>query len=112
MVRSRRRRYCLQTGLATASSARSRALDKPGFIVAAAGQLIFAWYMAAPGRGMSALLRRLGDVEQRVMPRGGTRATRWATSPSVHPLLALIVTLAAWRNWCRLVRRGSIRVHR
>jgi hypothetical protein len=92
--------------LTTASNALTRA-GQTWFIVAATGQLIFAWYMAAL-YGMSALR---GDWEtwNKVMPRG------WNVGDSVgnvaifiHLLLALVVTLAGLAQLVPAVRRRAV----
>ncbi len=96
--------------LTTASNALARA-GQTWCIVAATGQLIFAWYMAAL-YGMSALR---GDWEtwNKVMPRG------WNAGDSVgnvaifiHLLLALVVTLAGLAQLVPAVRRAAPSVHR
>jgi len=96
--------------LTTASNALTRA-GQTWFIVAATGQLIFAWYMAAL-YGMSALR---GDWEtwNKVMPRGWNAGdTVGNIAIFVHLLLALVVTLAGLAQLLPAVRRAAPSVHR
>ncbi|MBL8311870.1 MAG: DUF2306 domain-containing protein [Burkholderiales bacterium] len=96
--------------LSTAANALARA-GQSWFIVAAAGQLIFAWYMAAL-YGMSALR---GDwaTWNKVMPRGWNEGdTVGNVAIFVHLLLALIVTLAGLAQLVPAIRRAAPRVHR
>ncbi len=96
--------------LTTASNALARA-GQTWFIVAATGQLIFAWYMAAL-YGMSALR---GDWEtwNKVMPRGWNAGdTVGNIAIFVHLLLALVVTLAGLAQLLPAVRRAAPSVHR
>lgn len=99
-----------QANLATASNALARA-GQTWFIVAATGQLIFAWYMAAL-YGMSALR---GDwaTWNKVMPRGWNEGdTVGNVAIVVHLLLALIVTLAGLAQLVPAIRRAAPQVHR
>lgn len=99
-----------QANLATASNALARA-GQTWFIVAATGQLIFAWYMAAL-YGMSALR---GDwaTWNKVMPRGWNEGdTVGNVAIIVHLLLALIVTLAGLAQLVPAIRRAAPQVHR
>jgi len=96
--------------LTTASNALTRA-GQTWFIVAATGQLIFAWYMAAL-YGLSALR---GDWEtwNKVMPRGWNAGdTVGNIAIFVHLLLALVVTLAGLAQLLPAVRRAAPSVHR
>ncbi|HOB01825.1 DUF2306 domain-containing protein [Casimicrobium huifangae] len=96
--------------LTTASNALARA-GQTWFIVAATGQLIFAWYMAAL-YGLSALR---GDWEtwNKVMPRGWNAGdTVGNIAIFVHLLLALVVTLAGLAQLLPAVRRAAPSVHR
>ena len=96
--------------LTTASNALARA-GQTWFIVAATGQLIFAWYMAAL-YGMSALR---GDWEtwNKVMPRGWNAGdTVGNVAIFIHLLLALVVTLAGLAQLVPAVRRAAPSVHR
>ena len=96
--------------LTTASNALTRA-GQTWFIVAATGQLIFAWYMAAL-YGLSALR---GDWEtwNKVMPRGWNAGdTVGNIVIFVHLLLALVVTLAGLAQLLPAVRRAAPSVHR
>ena len=99
-----------QANLSTASNALARA-GQTWFIVAAAGQLIFAWYMAAL-YGMSALR---GDwaTWNKVMPRGWNEGdTVGNVAIFVHLLLALIVTLAGLAQLVPAIRRAAPQLHR
>lgn len=99
-----------QANLSTASNALARA-GQTWFIVAAAGQLIFAWYMAAL-YGMSALR---GDwaTWNKVMPRGWNEGdTVGNVAIVVHLLLALIVTLAGLAQLVPAIRRAAPQLHR
>ena len=96
--------------LTTASNALTRA-GQTWFVVAATGQLIFAWYMAAL-YGMSALR---GDWEtwNKVMPRGWNAGdTVGNVAIFIHLLLALVVTLAGLAQLVPAVRRAAPSVHR
>ena len=99
-----------QANLSNASNALARA-GQTWFIVAAAGQLIFAWYMAAL-YGMSALR---GDwaTWNKVMPRGWNEGdTVGNVAIFVHLLLALIVTLAGLAQLVPAIRRAAPQLHR
>ena len=99
-----------KAGLATASSTLTRA-GQTWFVVAAAGQLIFAWYIAAL-YGSSALR---GDwaTWNKVMPRGWNEGdTVGNVAIFVHLLLALIVTLAGLAQLVPAIRRAAPQVHR
>jgi len=99
-----------QANLSTASNALTRA-GQTWFIVAAAGQLIFAWYMAAL-YGTSALR---GDwaTWNKVMPRGWNEGdTVGNVAIFVHLLLALVVTLAGLAQLVPAIRRAAPQVHR
>ena len=81
------------------------------FLVAAMGQLIFAWYMAAL-YGLSALR---GDwaTWNKVMPRGWNAGdTVGNVAIFIHLLLALVVTLAGLAQLVPAVRRAAPSVHR
>ncbi len=96
--------------LTTASNALARA-GQTWFIVAATGQLIFAWYMAAL-YGLSALR---GDwaTWNKVMPRGWNAGdTVGNVAIFIHLLLALVVTLAGLAQLVPAVRRAAPSVHR
>ena len=99
-----------KSDLTTASNALARA-GQTWFIVAATGQLIFAWYMAAL-YGLSALR---GDWEtwNKVMPRGWNAGdTVGNVAIFIHLLLALVVTLAGLAQLVPAVRRAAPSVHR